>query len=606
MKNVTPENLKDFKNPVLYKKALKKDQKYLDKCKGIVIVNEYKFGGKKKGMAMVFTKKPKEAKDAFKSFKTDKNFPAPAKMGAGTCEVTKNENGEFEMKIDLKQGGLAPDVINTKGKIIFQKVLNVKAEILSSAPKPTKQDEEEESLSSSCPDTATDTAEDLKDDVQEMKALFIELKKELKSIHQTAHKLKKVAKVGASPDDQSLAEEAKAKVKAWVQAYNKAPELVKQKVGDAPVFMKKFWHFLKSIFGGKPKPAPKPDPAPKDPTPNPESVDPSPQPETTINVSSISASVGQGGTNKKEDVEVVQTLLNEHGHGLVVDGDCGNKTIAAIKDFQTKVMKLRTVDGLIEKDGWTWDTLKTGKLDKTELRDKDKGKYDHTRIALDLFVKGFHDDHEIDENDIQQGQIGDCYFMSAVAAVAKTNPEAIKKLIKAKGDGSFDVTLYAKGDRLALKPTIINVKPDFVTDKNGNPIYADKGDNELWVMLLEKAYAKMHGGYDDIGEGGYIEDGLEAITGQDAKYYMMYKYDAKSIKELMVEGLKAGKPMTAATKGSGEKKTTLDSGTVIYKGHAYSVEKISGNNIEMRNPWGFDHATVTFKELLESFDHIAF
>ncbi|MCH2043753.1 MAG: C2 family cysteine protease [Saprospiraceae bacterium] len=594
MKNVTPENLKDFQNPMQYKKALKKDQKYLTKCKGIIVVNEYKFGGKKKGMAMIFTKKAKEAKDAFKSFKADKSYPAAAKMGAGTCEVTKNENGELEMKIDLKQGGLAPEVINTKGKRIFNNVLNVKAEILSTAPK-TPEAEKENTAPVNSQATHTDKTEE---QLQEMRAIFLELRTELKDIRQQAGKLKEAAKVGASADDYNLAEEAKAKVKAWVQAYNKAPESVKQKVGDAPVFMKKFWHFLKSLFGDNPQPAP--------PKPDPQPVDPDPQPESTIDTSSIVASVGQGGANRIDDVKIIQTLLNEHKHGLLVDGLCGKKTINAIKDFQANVMKSSYVDGLVNKDQGTWNALKTGKLDETELRDKDKGKYDHTRLAMDLFVKGAHDDHEIDENDIQQGQIGDCYFMSAVAAVAKTNPEAIKKLIKTKGDGSYDVTLYAKGDRLALKPTIINVKPDFVTDENGNPIYADKGDKELWVMLLEKAYAKMHGGYDDIGEGGYIEDGLEAITGQDAKYYMMYKYDSKSIKELMLEGLKAKKPMTAATKGSGEEKTILDSGTIIYKGHAYSVEKISGNNIEMRNPWGFDHATVTFKELLESFDHIAF
>jgi hypothetical protein len=63
---------------------------------------------------------------------------------------------------------------------------------------------------------------------------------------------------------------------------------------------------------------------------------------------SISASVGQGGKNKPEDVQAVQTALNTKSKaGLVVDGKCGPKTIAAIKTFQQGMGKFKP-DGLIE------------------------------------------------------------------------------------------------------------------------------------------------------------------------------------------------------------------------------------------------------------------
>jgi peptidoglycan hydrolase-like protein with peptidoglycan-binding domain len=69
----------------------------------------------------------------------------------------------------------------------------------------------------------------------------------------------------------------------------------------------------------------------------------------------IKASVGKGGTNAKADVIVVQTLLKGKGYPITVDGDCGNKTIAAIADFQTK--KFGKADGRIDPGGKTFQAL---------------------------------------------------------------------------------------------------------------------------------------------------------------------------------------------------------------------------------------------------------
>lgn len=70
----------------------------------------------------------------------------------------------------------------------------------------------------------------------------------------------------------------------------------------------------------------------------------------------INASVGTGGNNQKEDVKLVQQLLNAQDKaGLVEDGGCGPKTIAAIKAFQQK--KLGFADGRIDPDGKTWKLL---------------------------------------------------------------------------------------------------------------------------------------------------------------------------------------------------------------------------------------------------------
>lgn len=66
----------------------------------------------------------------------------------------------------------------------------------------------------------------------------------------------------------------------------------------------------------------------------------------------ISASVGAGGANRPDDVRVVQEQLNAQmrppREPLVVDGICGPKTRAMIRDFQRMVCGFNTPDGRVD------------------------------------------------------------------------------------------------------------------------------------------------------------------------------------------------------------------------------------------------------------------
>jgi hypothetical protein len=66
----------------------------------------------------------------------------------------------------------------------------------------------------------------------------------------------------------------------------------------------------------------------------------------------IVASVGRGGLNRTEDVLLVQELLNRHIQApqrpLVVDGVMSSRTMAAIEEFQRRVVNIQRPDGRID------------------------------------------------------------------------------------------------------------------------------------------------------------------------------------------------------------------------------------------------------------------
>jgi hypothetical protein len=98
-------------------------------------------------------------------------------------------------------------------------------------------------------------------------------------------------------------------------------------------------------------------------------------------------------------------------------------------------------------------------------------------------------------------------MLAALAAIARANPSLIRNMIKDNGDGTYNVTLYIQDNFWSSRsPKVVKVKSTFPAN-NGNPAYSQIGDRgkkgpELWVMLIEKAYAMSKGGYDDI-EGGF-------------------------------------------------------------------------------------------------------
>lgn len=92
---------------------------------------------------------------------------------------------------------------------------------------------------------------------------------------------------------------------------------------------------------------------------------------------SIKKSVGFRGVNLAADVRKVQGLLNsainkfppfgKQQKTLLVDGDCGDLTITAIKRFQTIVMAFHYPDSRVDPGGNTWKKLNGNKQAKQQV-----------------------------------------------------------------------------------------------------------------------------------------------------------------------------------------------------------------------------------------------
>lgn len=207
----------------------------------------------------------------------------------------------------------------------------------------------------------------------------------------------------------------------------------------------------------------------------------------------------------------------------------------------------------------------------------------HTWVDGQLFVDGAK------ASDVVQGSIADCYMVAGFASVAATNPDVIENAIKDNGDGTFTVKFFQTSYYGAPTPVEITVDGQLPTE-NGSLRYAKGADrSELWVGLLEKAYAQWKGGYESVGNGGSPGAVMGALLGRSEQYTNMYEgMDTSRVFTQLQEAFASGKAVVAATHG--KDRSDLYNGSGMYAWHAYSVLGVSEEGgqqyVELRNPWG--------------------
>ncbi len=58
---------------------------------------------------------------------------------------------------------------------------------------------------------------------------------------------------------------------------------------------------------------------------------------------------------------------------------------------------------------------------------------------------------------------------------------------------------------------------DYIPCSSERPIFATTKEGDLWVMIIEKAFAKLSGSYLGL-RGGYAHEGLQDLTGCPTLY----------------------------------------------------------------------------------------
>ena len=231
-----------------------------------------------------------------------------------------------------------------------------------------------------------------------------------------------------------------------------------------------------------------------------------------------------------------------------------------------------------------------------------------------LFVRGAGDADEVMANDAEQGQLNDCSVISAAAAIADADPNAIRRMIKDNGDGSYEVTLILWEKTTGRRaPRVIPVSGPFPTS-DGKPLYAQFGDErgnerELWVMVIEKAVAIAAGGYDKLDQGMEPAVGMMAMAPGTAETYKVSAWPAGRMLAHMEHSL--GSRMFAVVAGTHNRNPTPAEEAEVGRlglvfGHAYTVMRADAarGTLDLRNPQGVDHlANLPVETFRRYFDY---
>ena len=230
-------------------------------------------------------------------------------------------------------------------------------------------------------------------------------------------------------------------------------------------------------------------------------------------------------------------------------------------------------------------------------------------------------DSKVLSSDVQQGSLGDCWFISAMSVIATKENYLrgnLQKILKTKSKDltDDDVAEFLKG----VYPPLFHYLQEFglyvfrffktnqwlyvITDDlipcekdYPEPKFARSPHIDLfWVSLIEKAYGKLHTTYEAI-VGGIIDDGLVDMTGLVSLKLKVNKnkqFDLKShgskenlwnkMLKHFREGSMMGCGIDARARGLGSEEK-LENG--LLSGHAYSIQgfyeiKVDRPNLEPR------------------------
>jgi hypothetical protein len=200
----------------------------------------------------------------------------------------------------------------------------------------------------------------------------------------------------------------------------------------------------------------------------------------------------------------------------------------------------------------------------------------------------------VSAEDVGQGDLGDCFFLSSLVAFAQSDPRALRRAIADNGDGTYTVTFQERkrGKVVALP---VRVDTRFPVDRHGKQKFA-KGlrsapsGQELWPALFEKAYAAAHEGYVHINQGGDAGAAISSLSGRASDILTPSRHSAAALWQRIVRARAARIPLIAGTPEKRElaHRTGRSDLAGLIDDHYYAVvgavERPSGRFIKLYTP----------------------
>ncbi|EIN13517.1 cysteine proteinase [Punctularia strigosozonata HHB-11173 SS5] len=286
---------------------------------------------------------------------------------------------------------------------------------------------------------------------------------------------------------------------------------------------------------------------------------------------------------------------------------CRTKVERIAKECRKRNRRFRDIEFDIEED-------RARCLHDLTLSDEDGLKPSDVQRVSEIFRNPAFFIDGATSGDIVQGNLGNCWFLSALATVS-TIPELIEKICVARDEivGIYGFIFYRDcgwseviiDDQLFTRiPKYEELKPsEQKLYKNDKDLYNSTArlgskalyfsscgsDNETWVPLIEKAYAKLYGDYNSI-QGGQASYAIEDLTGGVANTF--HPADILDTDRFWREDLmRANQDRLfgcSIEKMNGE--DADDNVKGILTSHAYSVIRaieVRGKRfLKVRNPWG--------------------
>ena len=266
----------------------------------------------------------------------------------------------------------------------------------------------------------------------------------------------------------------------------------------------------------------------------------------------------------------------------IVNGDDANKN-SGIGNLQAGSQDGR-MENLIQK--WFLGKNRPDPLDES---------YKYHEVKGSLFKNG------ISYEDIGQGQVGDCYFLAALASIARRSSNMIEGMFIDNGDKTYTVRFDKRGTY-----DYVTVDRWLPTTSSGKAIYASWGGghytdttNELWVALAEKAYAQIHesgwlkgpasddhiNSYTTIN-GGNPGKAITDITGIGLSTQQLpspHSWFLNSERNAIADNFTYYSMVVFASKAN-------VSNSSVVAGHAYTLVDYdkSTKKFKLFNPWGID------------------